>query len=256
MQMLESPLEQHDTAAPKIDELIPRPPSARRRFGIAVVIVGLSGLLGWGWGFGWLTPRPHGLNQSATYGGTKIVEDLDSNRVIIASVFVPNQSQFDLVVTEVSIEGLPITIDEVRWTPNGSLGGPARPFFVAGDRPLPAEVAPERQGEIADSPDGVIEEAMESIEGSETALDIYVIPDCAATWPDDDAYAGRLRLRYEFPERAAWWGTWFDFDQPLWSQDSSAERGLIGETALNAADEFIEIGNLRTTMCDFAGSQQ
>ena len=93
---------------------------------------------------------------------------------------------------------------------------------------------------------------MEAIPGSDPVLDLYLVPDCDAQWPEQGQAAGQLLLRYEYPDRPAFIHTWFEFEQPLWELDGS--RGLISTSALNAADEFVEIESLRDTMCGFAGA--
>lgn len=238
----------------QIDQLIPRPPSRPRRFIIAVALVAGSVLFGWAWSTGAITPKPLGGTTSESYGGVKVVEELESDRVIIGAIPIPNHSNYDLRVTDVRIEGLPFVIDEVRWTPNGQPGGPVRPFFVSADQPLPALATPNRERFLIEDDEGPVEEAMEATNATEPVIDLYVIPDCDADWPDITEPAGNLFLRYEYPGRPSWWHSWFEFEQPLWAlveDGSSQPRGLIDETALNAADEFVEIESLRDTMCGF-----
>lgn len=254
MQTLDKPVDdQHDEHA--IDQLIPRPPSRPKRFATGVALVAGCVAFGWAWGTGAIIPKPLGGTTSGTYGGVKVVEDIDSDRVILGSLPLVNHSGHDLVVTDVQIVGLPVTIDEVLWTPNGLIGGPVRQFFVSGDQPLPAQATPEGERPSNEATDGTVTvEAMEAIPGSDPVLDLYLVPDCDAQWPEQGQAAGQLLLRYEYPDRPAFIHTWFEFEQPLWDVDQSQRRGLISTSALNAADESVEIESLRDTMCGFAGA--
>lgn len=256
MQTLDSPIGDQEQAT--IDQLIPRPPSRPKRFILGVALVGACVLFGWAWSTGWIIPQPE-RHGSATYGGIKLVESPESDLVIIGAIPLLNDSSRDLIVTDVRIDGLPIDIVESRWTPNGQVGGPARQFFVGGDRSLPAAV-PAFEDDYSDSvlvSEGVVTvEAMDSSGTAEPVLDVYVRPDCDAAWPDDADQAGRLFLRYERVGGPAWLHSWLEFEQPLWTAEDrnpSQLRGLIDLTALDATDQFVEIESLRNTMCAFAG---
>ena len=255
--VLENPIDSGEDDA-TIDELVPRGPSATRRLVIALSLVAVAGFIGWLWSSGRIVPKPEFVYGSSTIGGVQLVDDLESDRVIFAGILVENHSSQDLVITDVALDGLPLTVHEVRTSSTGNpQGTPPREFFVTGTDPLPATVEPYSFDPVDTGVSEVVVMAMDDIETvPEFQVDIYIEPDCDADWPDTTVDVGTLSFRWEYPNRPSWWHRWVEFDQAIWGPgdpEGQSWRGLLSDSAIDANDEFVPITDLRSSMCDLAG---